>query len=740
MKHKIKQLISDYPRHYSKMIRGDDAMNKWVVDNSLIGTDDFAAAIYSAMNQVSNKCKNGNIKKFKNYTIGFIGCGTAAQCACTKEAIAENVKKTKSTYTDEQKADIQTKRESTTLERFGVTNIMKIENPYEERINQHVTQINDKNDIQQLLSNGSTIKQVLTNIRLSNQNLYSDVNTAESLYLYMNDMTHSPTCVNGHPLRFTTYEDGYAKNCKSNCNNTQAQSLKDNWSQRSDDEKSALFDKMKQTNIERYGVDNVMHSDVVKDKLKETNLEKYGVEFPFQSEEIQEKCANTMLEKYGVRYVGESPELQEKRKSTCIEKYGVDNTMSIARDAYKEQTGYDHYFCDPANQKKNKAIWMERYGVDHPMKSKRFRDKAVITSVSRYNRKHPTQKNWTDHAYDVMTDESKFEDMLRSIGVYKMSNDLGIDYKTICRYVDYYDLNDVSGVRVRSRLESDFENYLNELGFYNGRDYCKDDRFVLGNNKEIDFYFPKLNLAFELDGVWFHAEKAFGKSRTYHSEKTDICESKGIQLVSFWEDEWKFKNEIVKEKVKTLLGISKESIGARKCTIDVTSWNEEKQFLTDHHIQGFTGNRTGNFCLKYGADIVAVMVYQKVGNVIEITRYATSKRANGGFTKLMKHMLAQNPDVISITSWADRRVSNGNMYAKNGFMEEKRIAPDYYYVKNINRYRKEGFRKEKLKKKYNLSDEDMQKTEWQICQELGYDRVWDNGKILYRYTVDKNKK
>lgn len=57
-------------------------------------------------------------------------------------------------------------------------------------------------------------------------------------------------------------------------------------------------------------------------KIKQTCLEKYGVENPFASEEIKEKIYQTNMEKYGVKIPTQNPEIQAKYKETCLEKYG----------------------------------------------------------------------------------------------------------------------------------------------------------------------------------------------------------------------------------------------------------------------------------------------------------------------------------------------------------------------------------------------------------------------------------
>jgi len=67
--------------------------------------------------------------------------------------------------------------------------------------------------------------------------------------------------------------------------------------------------------------------DEIMEKVKETNLEKYGVEYVFQSQSVKEKIAATNLERYGVLNGGNSDQSREKAKQTMNERYGVDYAM-----------------------------------------------------------------------------------------------------------------------------------------------------------------------------------------------------------------------------------------------------------------------------------------------------------------------------------------------------------------------------------------------------------------------------
>ena len=85
---------------------------------------------------------------------------------------------------------------------------------------------------------------------------------------------------------------------------------------------------------------------------------------------------------------------------------------------------------------------------------------------------------------------------------------------------------------------------------------------------ELDIYIPDKKLAIEYDGLVWHSEK-FGKDRNYHLNKTLLCEKKGIRLIHIFEDEWLEHKDIVKSKLRHILGCDNglPKIFARKCTI-----------------------------------------------------------------------------------------------------------------------------------------------------------------------------
>lgn len=278
----------------------------------------------------------------------------------------------------------------------------------------------------------------------------------------------------------------------------------------------------------------------------------------------------------------------------------------------------------------------------------------------------------------------------------------------------------------------------------------KNDKKLL-HGIEIDVLIPKFKIAIEFNGNLYHSENYGGKNKFFHLDKTEKCKIKNYKLVHIFEDEWFLKNEIVKSKLKHLLGfnISLPTIHSRKCVIKKISATEKNLFLENNHIQGqdMSTIYLGAF---FNNELVSVMTFDNkrkmaVKNnqscVFELKRFSTNIHyvIPGMFSKLLKHFITHYKPT-KIISFADRRwtINDDNLYTKSGFKLSETLAPDYtYYNSKKSRYRrfhKFGFGKNSIKKKFpEVYHPD--KTEWEMMQELGYDRIWDCGKFRYEMEI-----
>ena len=71
------------------------------------------------------------------------------------------------------------------------------------------------------------------------------------------------------------------------------------------------------------------------------------------------------------------------------------------------------------------------------------------------------------------------------------------------------------------------------------------------NNKELDIYLPKLKLAIEFNGLYWHSNKFIDKN--YHLNKLNIAENNNIHLIQIFEDEWDNNKDFIKKILKSII-------------------------------------------------------------------------------------------------------------------------------------------------------------------------------------------
>ena len=262
------------------------------------------------------------------------------------------------------------------------------------------------------------------------------------------------------------------------------------------------------------------------------------------------------------------------------------------------------------------------------------------------------------------------------------------------------------------------------------------DRSHIGK-QEIDIYVPSRKIGIEYNGLYWHSE-AGGKDKWYHYNKMKACNDNGIRLIQIFEDEYAEKKDIVLSKLTHILGIAPVGPKVMGRLTSVTEIDKEtaRNFLSQNHIQGYA-NCTVALGAYYQGVIVGVMCFSKTGKEGEwiLTRFATdSKYLCQGIGGKMFAYFKRNYDPIQVKSFADRRWTldkDNNLYVKLGFELEEELPPDYHYIDKTNpmhRIHKFNLRKKPLHRKYGLN---MDMTEKQMVEVLGYVKVWDCGLLKY---------
>lgn len=291
-----------------------------------------------------------------------------------------------------------------------------------------------------------------------------------------------------------------------------------------------------------------------------------------------------------------------------------------------------------------------------------------------------------------------------------------------------------------------FSNYEIELGDYiasiiGEKNIVRNDRTIL-NGVELDIYVPSKKIAFEFDGLYWHSEIK-KPNKKYHLQKTIECEKQGIQLIHIFEDEWIYKKDICKSRIKNILG-SSTRLYARKCEIVELTNKEANNFFTENHIQGNVAAKI-IYGLKYNDEIVSAMSFgnlrknlgqKSTDGSYELLRFSNKQNMTvvGGASKLFNHFVKQvNP--CDIISYADRRWSMGNLYEQLNFKFSHESEPNYFYIIGNERKNRFGFRKDLLVSKYGCDSSD---TEHNFCFNKGWYRIYDCGTKVYKWKKHSN--
>jgi hypothetical protein len=506
---------------------------------------------------------------------------------------------------------------------------------------------------------------------------FLDTNTPliQRLWHFYNEVYSIVVCKsdNTTPVKFKNFKEGYYLYSS----NTAAQSS------------SEIKNKIRNKIQSKYGMSSYTQTNEFKVKAINTWLKNYGVDNPSKSKKIHDKKIKTSIKNWGKEYPIQNDVIKERLSQTNLEKYGVLNVMQNddIRNKVSEsklRIEYDRFFNNKLFSKKITPLFdIDEYGgIDN------------------------------EYEFNCNRCNTNFKDVLRG--------------GKIPRCYQCYPNSNVS------MAEVEIGDYLIELGI----DIQRNVKNLI-DGYEIDVWLPEYNIGIEYNGLYYHSELSGKKSKNYHIDKTNKCELVGIRLIHIFEDEWLFKNDIVKSKLKHILKLNDTKIYARNCEIIELSTAKTSNFLKKYHIQGNTSS-TVRIGLIFDGDIQSVMTFSKraiFGNTEwELVRYASKYNVVGGFSKLLK-FFETNWKPKKIISYMSKNWSstNDNVYIKNGFELISLGSPNFFVIKNGYRYNRVTYQKHKLNK--ILKNFDSNLTAWENLQLNGYDRIWDCGSIKYEKNI-----
>lgn len=257
----------------------------------------------------------------------------------------------------------------------------------------------------------------------------------------------------------------------------------------------------------------------------------------------------------------------------------------------------------------------------------------------------------------------------------------------------------------------------------------------------VDIYLPDSELIVEHHGIYHHSELA-GKDKNHMKDRALFFHNKGVKYLQVFEDEWLFKRHLVERSIIIKAGLCEESVNARNCSIMKLASHPTNSFLMDTHIQGPVIGQTCAYGLIYDGALVAVLSIGTPRNshdrdigAYEILRYSTSISVVGGFSKLLSAFVKEyHPKYVM--SYSDLRWGYGSTYGSAGFELLGYTEPGYFWCKGQTRHRREKFQKKKLAISPEFADiYSDDKTEYELCREKGYYRIFDAGNTKWMLTT-----
>ena len=493
----------------------------------------------------------------------------------------------------------------------------------------------------------------------------------------------------------------------------------------------------KNTNLQKYGCENVLSNHEIYKKCLENTKKKYGVTENItnvsQIKDIQNKIKSTNLARYGKEwYVGTQDRIL-KTKKRMLEKYGFDSYNKT--DDYKRQVqetnlakyGVPWNIRSDASQAKVKETCLKHFGTEtffssseHASNTKKRAYKNFIERLKELN-----VKNFQD--VNVLHLQSYIEEHNGSkyFNATKCSEHFGISRYIVDRMKCIHDINIPNYIE---KGKSIAENVLFNM-IPTSEKFCNVRNII--SPLELDLYIPKYKLAIEYDGIYYHSSDF--KDKNYHLNKTIACNNKEIQLFHIFEsddiDIWK---SMINNKLKL-----NTKVYARKCLVKEISYKDAKSFCAQNHLQGSCPSKI-NLGLFYNDELLEVMTFGKPRYTqkyqYELLRLCTKKYYSviGGASKLWKYFLTKNSPK-SVLSYANRRFSNGSIYETLGFKLINETKPNYFYLHSSSFVKVSRISAQKHKLKTFLKKYDANLSERENMSNNGYLQIFDCGNLVYEF-------
>lgn len=258
-------------------------------------------------------------------------------------------------------------------------------------------------------------------------------------------------------------------------------------------------------------------------------------------------------------------------------------------------------------------------------------------------------------------------------------------------------------------------------------------QLALHGGQRLDIVVPSRELAIEYCGLhWHHELSRTPRDRHYHHDRMRLAATRGLRLVTLFEDEWLRRRHASEGLLRAALGDHATRLGARTCDLVELAPGVARAFMEREHLQGGSHRATYAVGLYAGTALVAAATLAphhraSTPGVLVLDRlcFASGVQVLGGASRLLHALTswAKAQGATRLVTWSDNRWSAGGVYARIGFHLAAELPPDYGYV--LVAKPRERLSKQSQRKSRTGCPPDTTEHAWALAHGLA--RIWDCG-------------
>lgn len=224
--------------------------------------------------------------------------------------------------------------------------------------------------------------------------------------------------------------------------------------------------------------------------------------------------------------------------------------------------------------------------------------------------------------------------------------------------------------------------HINNLGF----------KPEVGNKQfgfEIDIYVPEKNFFIEYDGLVWHSTK-FRASAALERARYGRFKAAGMSGIRIFEDQYKRNPELIKNMIAHRLGVRPAAVPGDVQYSIVAKPAAFRSFCAKYHLDGYGRSSWAVVATDSSGTTLAFMGFRPYlsgphKGQLELSRFCTNYNFNcyrlfGRMLKLAKQHIRQHRLAAVIVSASDNCISDGKVYANNGFkLSEQYSGLNWYY-------------------------------------------------------------